>query len=204
MATSGGAHPCGGTEDWVWVQVVSFDTTDTSTACPTPWQEMTPDNLRLCGHMNSAGTFRRFTPVFPFSGGSTSFSKVCGRVKSYSAGVPNAFEKAPPDAALTDILVTGLVPATSDGEHLWTFAAGSGERRDGMPEVEFDIQCPCDRMDPSDIRVPDIVGNNYFCEAPRNVFTSGPSSFFLDNPLWDGLNCTPELLYLQSASILCQ
>ena len=120
--------------------------------------------------------------------------KVCGRIKAYAYGFPDAFEGFT-QTQITDAYVSGISLTAGSGfsEHLWTFAAGSAELEAPLADQtqERDDQCPCDRSDPSAIPVPEFVGNNYFCEAGINVFL-GYTSILSDDPLWDGLNCNPE------------
>ena len=64
---------------------------------------------------------------------------------------------------------------------MWTYAAGYSE--DGRDNQI--VNCPCNSniMAP----VPAYVGNDYYCEAGGNGFTS--SEWFTDDPLWDGEMC---------------
>lgn len=184
-------HPCGDLDDWL--QVIDFDMANTSTQCPGMWQENSfydsVFDMRACS--------RPFTPTndqpicfvanFPVS---ETFDKICGRVKAVAYGAVDGFEgfNRNGQTSITSAYVTGIVLATEfqgSLEHLWTFAAGVGELDTSIST------CPCDRSDPSDVNVPDFVGNSYFCES-GNIDFNG--QFFLqsDDPLWDGENCHPE------------
>ncbi len=62
--------------------------------------------------------------------------------------------------------------------HIWTFVASLAEQHSSTS-----ILCPCDGGDPA---IPPFVGDNYFCEAGRDVFTIPD---FGTDPLWDGDGC---------------
>ena len=114
-----------------------------------------------------------------------SFSKVCGRVRAYVYGSPDAFETfLINNYPITGAYVTGVsLTAESNSVHIWTFVAGSDE-------TSSNKACPCDLDDLSFVEIPDYVGNNYFCEAATNEFLG--FEYFIDDPLWDGLNCGLE------------
>ena len=189
-------HPCGGSDDWV--KVVDFDMTVDGTTCPDDWVQ-SMFSLPTCGRPSTPTTRNQCFPAnFPFLTGSMmTFSKVCGRIKAYAYGLPDAVEgfTVEGQTQITDAYVSGISLTTGSGfsEHLWTFAAGSAELEVTFtPDQERIDQCPCDRSDPSAIPIPDFVGNNYFCEAGINVLQAGTFTFLCDDPLWDGLNCNPE------------
>ena len=188
-------HPCGSSEEWI--QVVNFDMTDPAENCPSGWALSTFGGLRTCGRQGTASSPTCYPATFQFpDGDSQSFSKVCGRVKAFAYGGVDAFETfSNGETTITSAFVSGVVLlADSPPEHLWTFAAGLAELgRDDSGSLQplLPDQCPCDRPNPSDIPVPDFVGNNYFCESGINIF-SGAFLFQSDDPLWDGKNCNPQ------------
>ena len=180
-------HPCDAIEDWT--KVIDFDMTDPSTTCPGLWMESF-FSLRTCGRPPTPTDFNMcFAANLPFSTGTTmSFRKVCGRVKAYAYGYPNAFAGFTDQGQnlLTQSYVSG-VSLTVGADHLWTFAAGTIEIFSSGSMLG---QCPCDISDPSSIPVPDFVGNQYFCEAGINRVEN--SNFLSNDTLWDGRNCNPE------------
>ena len=181
-------HPCDAIEDWT--KVIDFDMTDPSTTCPEQWVQSF-FSLRTCGRPPTpAFTFNMcFSANFPFSTGTMSFRKVCGRVKAYAYGEPDAFSGAfnGDQTLLSQAYVAGVSLTAGAGftDHLWTFAAGGEEIDDDTYGL-----CPCDLSDPSSIPVPDFLGNQYFCEAGVNEHTS--ERFLSEDALWDGRNCNPE------------
>ena len=178
-------HPCDAIEDWT--KVIDFDMTDPSTTCPEQWVQSF-FSLRTCGRPATTTSRTCFSANFPFSTGSMSFRKVRGRVKTYAYGRLNGFSGFinHGQTLLTQAYVSGVSLTAGDefADHLWTFAAGGEETIFGS------ISCPCDFSDPSSIPVPDFVGNQYFCEAGVNEYTS--DRFLSEDALWDGRNCNPE------------
>ena len=162
--------------------------TDPSTTCPGFWVQSSL-GLRTCGRPATNNANMCFSASFPFSTGTTmSFRKVCGRVKAYAYGLQDGFSGFinQGQTLITQRYVSGVSLTAGDGfaEHLWTFAAGADETIGGS------ISCPCDLPDPSSISVPDYVGNQYFCEAGVNDWTS--NRLISEDALWDGRNCNPE------------
>ena len=69
-------------------------------------------------------------------------------------------------------------------QHIWTFAAALdrsyGERTDTYPPNH----CPCQ----TNLRPPPFVGEDYFCDAGNEEFTTSETGLQTD-PLWDGTDC---------------
>ena len=178
-------HPCDAIEDWT--KVIDFDMTDPSTTCPEQWMQSF-FSLRTCGRppLPALTLNRCFSANFPFSTGTMSFRKVCGRVKAYGYGFLDAFNAFANlgQTLLSQAYVSGISLTAGAGfaDHLWTFAAGGQEI-----DQEIFCICPCDNSDPSSVLVPDFVGNQYFCEAGINKYTS--DRFLSEDALWDGRNC---------------
>ena len=84
MNNSGGLK-CGGT--WGWRRAVYLDMTDPNTNCPSGWN-MTGYSKRTCGRANSS-SLSCDSVFFPVSGGP--YSQVCGRIRAYQYGLPDAF-----------------------------------------------------------------------------------------------------------------
>ena len=174
-------YTCGGTGGWR--RVVYLDMTDSHTTCPSGWQ-LTGYSKRTCGRV-STGSFTCDSATFPVSGGQ--YSRVCGRVKAYQYGGPDAF------AAYHNRYVTTIDGAYVSGVsvthgtpryHIWTFANGAAE----IPI--YSSTCPCDTN--VTIRVPPFVGNDYFCESGLNGPWDGRSILRPNDPLWDGEDCLPS------------
>ena len=179
-----GPYTCGGTGGWR--RVVYLNMTDPSTTCPSGWQ-LTGYSKRTCGRMTHTGSAATCDSVaFTVAGGG--YNRVCGRIKAYQYGYPDAFE-AYHDGDVTTIdgaYVSGIsLTHGSPRLHIWTFAAGSSENE---PANSYEDACPCDAS--TNIRVPSFIGGSYFCESGVNVGTATSDVLYADDPLWDGQNCT--------------
>ena len=75
----------GGT--WGWRRAVYQDMTDPDTNCPSGWN-MTGYSKRTCGRANSS-RLSCDSVFFPVRGGP--YSQVCGMIRTYQWGLPDAF-----------------------------------------------------------------------------------------------------------------
>ena len=174
---------CGGT--WGWRRAVYLDMRDPSTNFPSGWQ-LTGYSKRTCGRANS----RRLScdsVFFPVSGGP--YSQVCGRIRAYQYGGPDAFVGYN-DGGQTTIdsaYVSGVaVMYGSPRQHIWTFANGAMEN---LPS-DSGSNCPCDPDPSGAAMVPPFVGGNYFCEAGYTFGSNEPSyTLHSNDTLWDGRDC---------------
>ena len=172
---------CGGT--WGWRRAVYLDMTDNNTNCPSGWQ-LTGYSKRTCGRANSS-RLSCDSVFFPVSGGP--YSQVCGRIRAYQRGLPDAFwgYNGGGQTTIDRAYVSGVaVMYGSPRQHIWTFANGAREN----DTRHLLNNCPCDTT--GVIPVPPFVGEDYFCESAY-VHNSGiPSKTLHSNdPLWDGRDC---------------
>ena len=70
-----------------WRRAVFLNMTDPNTNCPSGWQ-LTGYSKRTCGRANSS-RLSCDSVFFPVIGGS--YSQVCGRIRPYQYGLPDAF-----------------------------------------------------------------------------------------------------------------
>ena len=160
--------------------------TDPNTNCPSGWQ-MTGYSKRTCGRANSSH-LSCDSVFFPVSGGP--YSQVCGRIRAYQYGAPEAFsaynhcgQTTIDSAYVSDVAVMYGSPR----QHIWTFANGAWEN-DSRHRV---YNCPCDTN--GVIPVPPFVGENYFCESGylwlgyQNI--TDWTRLHSNDILWDGRDC---------------
>ena len=175
---------CGGT--WGWRRAVYLDMTDPNTNCPSGWQ-LTGYSKRTCGRATT-GWNTCDSVFFPVSGGP--YSQVCGRIRAYQNGLPDAFDGYN-DGGRTTIdsaYVSGVaVMYGSPRQHIWTFANGPWEN--GTTQGTWN--CPCDTT--GVISIPPFVGEDYFCESgyvyPGYRNNSAEYTFHSNDTLWDGRDC---------------
>ena len=112
--------------------------TDPNTNCPSGWN-MTGYSKRTCGRVSTGR--RTCGSVFPVSGGP--YSQVCGRIRAYQWGLPEAFYGYQNGGQTTiySPYVSGVaVLHGSPRQHIWTFANGVWENDTGSQIWT----CPCD------------------------------------------------------------
>ena len=182
IKNSGGLK-CGGT--WGWRHAVYLDMTDPNTNCPSGWQP-TGYSEKTCGRASSSG-LSCDSVFFPVSGGP--YSQVCGRIRAYQYGLPDAFYGYNDGGQTTvdSAYVSGVaVMYGSPRQHIWTFANGVWENN-----TLSSSNCPCDAS--GSTSVPPFVGEDYFCESgyvyPGYRNNSAEFMFHSNDILWDGGDC---------------
>ena len=165
---------CGGQGGWMRVAHVNMSQSGAS--CPQGLTQKNISGLTLCGQdfNNCQGTF--------FSALGLSYSRVCGQLRGYQFGVPNAFN---PYISFNLQLNQGYVDGASitynaaSPKHIWTYATGS--------RLFIDTNtCPCNSGNSAE--APPFVGNDYYCETGNNAAGNQIVKFY-DDPLWDGQQC---------------
>ena len=172
---------CGGT--WGWRRAVYLDMTDLNANCPSGWI-MTGYSKRTCGRANRSH-LSCDSVFFPVSGGP--YSQVCGRIRAYQWGLPDAFwaYNYAGQTTIDSAYVCGVaVMYGSPRQHIWTFANGAWENHTSTSN------CPCDTS--SIISIPPFVGEDYFCESGYvypGYRNSAERTLHSNDILWDGRDC---------------
>ena len=163
-----------------WMRVADLDITNATQQCPPTFRAITSPR-RLCGTHGSGCV----STTFPVHG--VQYSHVCGRIKGYQYGSPDAFSPYFVNQTLTidDQYVDGasLTHGQNPRKHIWTFAAAAYEA------YSIVYVCPCKTDNPYTGRVPPFIGEDYFCDTGnRNGWAY---QYNLNDPLWDGAGCGP-------------
>ena len=186
----GDVFPAGLNVTGGWVRVANLNMTDPDQQCPENLQLSHTNPIRLCGRRTTNGC-----DSVTFSTYGVQYRKVCGRVRGYQFGSPDAFERrfgnCPPLCNNIDNSYVDGVSIThgaSPRKHIWTYTAA-------LLEYPFRLYsnatCPCtSRGNPP----PNFVGSDYYCESALNNGSGHYypwDSFILypDDPLWDGQDC---------------
>ena len=177
---------CGCDADGVWMRVANLDMTDPNQNCPVGLQQISAP-LRLCGRPEPAGCVSTF-----FRTHGVEYSHVCGRIRAYQKGAPDAFRRLTNFTSQTtdSNYVDGisLTHGQSPRRHIWTFAAALNENSHKTDSVCSCTQEPA-RSTPTPLYYvpPFILGDDYFCDTAA---TEHPElRLYPDNPLWDGQGC---------------
>ena len=172
--------PCGSNG---WRRIAFLNTSDDTQVCPAALGEITSP-VRSCGRPTiNYGCFGEL-----WSTGDAEYSQVCGRIIAYQVGTTDGFNidlehNGFSGSDINSAYVDGISLTHGDPrQHIWTFAAGSNEGGDVYG-------CYCNGSSAGALRPPSFVGDNYFCESGRVASRGYGNGFFLDDPLWDGMNC---------------
>ena len=167
-----------------WMNVTNLDMTDGTTMCPSGLKLNTDSNLRTCGINSNSGVCSHVT----FSASKIIYTEICGKIKAYQFGSPDAFGGRCIPKSINDNYVDGIsLTHGSPRHHIWTFAAALDEYAGSHPHYN----CPCTDVKNKNKATPppNFIGNDYFCDtASENLFQY---KFYSDDPLWDGDGCGP-------------
>ena len=166
---------CGGEGGWTRVAYVNMS--QSGTTCPQGLTQRTLSGLTLCGRNITNRDGGCQSTVFSTLG--LNYSKVCGQLKGYNWGYPNAFLRhhRPINAAYVDGV--SITYRNTSQVHIWTYANGGQYNIIGWPNSK----CPCNNN--SGLAVPSYVGNDYYCEGEAD---RGYKLYATDT-LWDGQQC---------------
>ena len=109
---------------------------------------------------------------------------MCGRVRGYQFGSPDAFDvlACPASCTIDGPYFDGvsITHGASPRKHIWTYVAGIAENN---PEASA---CPCTGSEASP--PPSFVGSDYYCEAALHL-PPYRQVLYSNDPLWDGQGC---------------
>ena len=170
---------CGGKGGWTRIAYVNMS--QSGSTCPQGLTQRTLSGLTFCGrNITTIGGGCQSTMI-PTLG--LNYSKVCGRLKGYNWGLPNAFlqHQLPIDDPYVDGVSITYYKNTYR-EHIWTYANGHTLNR------WLQSTCPCNTN--SSLAVPPYVGNDYYCEAADNITLAQRYNLYSNDTLWDGQQCS--------------
>ena len=167
-----GPH-CGGKGGWT--RVGQLDMRLPNSVCPGQLTEVTKDGRKVCSRPLPGCSFVLFT--IP---NGVHYKEVCGFVAGYQDKTTDGFhgKEMSIDAAYLDGI---SITRGSPRKHIWSLAVGYSES--STPGSSGACPCNIGGLD----RVPDFVGNDYYCES-GNPSDRAVYNFFPDI-LWNGRNC---------------
>ena len=181
---------CGCNTSRGWTRVAHFNMSNATQQCPEAWREVTAPR-RTCGRTNLTGPHGGGCSSAYFSTHGISYSRVCGRVKAYQYGHPDAFGPfinrfVPNSIDVNYVDGISITHGQPTRHHIWTFANAVAKVYIHLGESN----CAC--TDPTrhwSYPTPSWVGNDYFCESgnPGPGYRAG--ILYPDDPLWDGQGC---------------
>ena len=167
-----------------WTRVAYVNMSQSGATCP---QGLTPTTLSgqtLCGRNGPVGCQ---STVFSTLG--LNYSQVCGQLRGYQYGSPDAFDPYLDNPSLTidDVYVDGasITYSSAPRKHIWTYANGLNL----MWTRDLRSICPCSDGNSHDL--PPFVGSDYYCETGDNGYTCC-ATIYSNDALWDGQQCPGE------------
>ena len=167
-----------------WMRIALVDMSSGAKTCP--------GNLRLisspkrtCGGLTTAGCASAKFYTYDMS-----YSQVCGRLRGYQVGRPDAFGPYVNDPGNADLVIDGvLISHGKMQKHIWAYAVGSEKiPLWSINRGSYNTFCPC-----TDHRfngtVSPFIGNDYYCDS--GVDSNPVAGTFYTRPLWNGEGCTP-------------
>ena len=168
---------CGGEGGWTRVAYVNMS--QSGATCPQGLTQTTLSGLILCGRSGSGCQSTVFSTL------GLNYSRVCGQVRGYQYGSPDAFELN--SLTIDSVYVDGvsITYGSAPRKHIWTYANGVNLV---YPLPQFN--CPCNTN--NSVVPPLFVGSDYYCETGDNDKTCCDATLYSNDPLWDGQQCPGE------------
>ena len=174
---------CGG--EGGWTRVAYINMSQSGATCPQGLTQTTLSGLTLCGRNGPAGCQ---STVFSTLG--LNYSQVCGQLRGYQRGTPDAFSPyyLIPSRTIDDVYVEGvsITYGSAPRKHIWTYANGVN-----LVHVGSRNNCPCNDDYPL-APPPSFVGSDYYCETGDNDYTCCTNTLYPNDTLWDGQQCPGE------------
>ena len=158
-----------------WTRLAYLDMNDSTVDCPPGFMLNVTAGIRSCGRPDGKGS----CSSIKFPSNNISYSEVCGRVKGYQYGSPEALDTG--TDSIDSYYAEGIsITQGYPRKHVWTLIAGRYEISSTLGD------CPCNI--PPGPQPPSFVGDHYFCESGN---PTGNHQYIVhtDDPLWDGEGC---------------
>ena len=160
-----------------WVRVANLNMTDPDQQCPENLRLSYTNPMRLCGRRTDIGC-----DSVTFTTYGVQYRRVCGRVRGYQFGTPDAFVTSYTDIDNPYVDGVSITHGASPRMHIWTYAAGYTEE---SASHGLAWTCPCTGHGRSP---PNFVGSDYYCESGLDRLP-WLSMVYSNDPLWDGQGC---------------
>ena len=169
-----------------WMRVAYIDMRNSSHQCPGGLSLLSRSSnpRRVCDWTSHSSST---CPTASFSIHGLSYRHVYGRVIAYQNGYPVAFYHNYNSIDQAYVYGASLTHGQNPRKHIWTFAGAIDETSN-----YYTHKCPCINrfMTQSSSRIPNFIGNDYFCDTSLiNGYTTYTKTFYPSNPLWDGQGC---------------
>ena len=169
-----------------WMRIGYLNMSESGASCPSglTLRQFNEIDHGLCGRPMSSSII--------YSAHGLNYSKVCGQIRGYQFGIPDAFpplynsDKNPNiDDCNTYVDGVTFTYGSNPRKHIWTYACGARETVLG-DDLLRPFSCPCN-SDSRNTSAPEWVGSDYYCES--GYFSKQVQFSFASDTLWDGQQC---------------
>ena len=177
---------CGGAGGWT--RAAYLNMSDPNQQCPSNWN-LTTTPIRGCGRR---ATNNGVCDSVTYSVYGRTYSYVCGRILAYQKGYAGAFFRVIKSYSTTidTAYLSGLTLThglRGSRQHIWSFVGAYYEQD---PNYRTDVTCPCTNTGVSwPHQVPSFINNDYFCDTGNTGPGTSRTTYYTDDPLWDGEGC---------------
>ena len=169
-----------------WTRVAYLNMTESGATCPPGLSLQQYNNIDhgLCGRPTSSSSAGCNSTKFSTLG--IKYYKICGQLRGYHYGTPDAFRPLTVGIGIDNHYVDGvsITYGQNPRTHIWTYAGGIREDYGGT------AGCPCNTGYSSGNKIASsFVGNHYYCESALDPGKQWANVVYVNDPLWDGKNC---------------
>ena len=183
---------CDGTGGWTRIGLI--DMNESGTTCPDGFVERTniSNGIRTCGSNVTLGNVAVTTPLcrsmfFTNFDSNYTYQKVCGQIRGYQYGTPDAFRTYLASGnSIDDDYVEGfsITHSSNPRTHIWSYAAGYSAENSTGTTIDAS-KCPCNTG--NIYQSPPFIDNDFYCESATD--TPPSRGTFYPDVLWDGQEC---------------
>ena len=162
-----------------WTRAAYLNMSDPNQQCPSNWTLITTP-IRGCGR-RATGYPQCDSVTYSVHG--RTYSSVCGRILAYQRGLAKAFNNA-----LYSLSGVSLTHGPAEArQHIWSFVGANYEQG---PYYYTYYNCPCTNTKiywPH--QIPPFINNDYFCDTGNPGPGYSSTTYYINDPLWDGEGC---------------
>ena len=166
-----------------WTRIGHFNIS-AGDGCPSGWAKDTESDVGFCRPPGSNPSASCYSTRFSTNG--KTYSGVCGRARGYQKGDVWGFWGSAAGNTIDGSYVDGLsiTHGTGPRHHIWTYAVGQFDHS----SVSYGCPCSPHKATPP----PAYINGNYYCESGATADPADGATYYLYDPLWDGLCCSKD------------
>ena len=165
-----------------WTRVAFLNMMEAGATCPSGLKQKSYSAIDhpLCGRHNSSSGICSSTN---FLSEGVSYTEVCGKVRGYQIGSPDAFHDIAHSIDSYYVDGVSITYGKNPRHHIWTYAGAF------KPDVTVTWSCPCNTGHIGSKTPISFVGHHYYCESGVPAGKGWGNILYPNDPLWDGEKC---------------